>query len=140
MNAKDYLMQYKISRMRVARYEERIEQLENVLKGIEMDGQPKGSTTGDPTKNTAIALALLREQYQMALDEAERIGAEIHASIEKMADEKLKTLLIERYILFRSWEQVTERMSQFRHKEYEPKSVMGYLHKKALKEFDKVRR
>lgn len=141
MNTKKYLMQYKELRMKVARYEERIQMVQNVLKGLEMDGMPHGTTTGNPTESTAINLYLLQQECGMAIADAERVCAEITADIERMKDEKLRTLLYDRYILFHSWSQIIEKMNQFRPwKEYEPKSVMGYLHKKALREFEKVRR
>lgn len=141
MNTKEYLLQYKTLMMKAERYKERIQMVENVLKGLEMDGMPHGTTTGNPTESTAINLALLREQYGMIIVEAETVCAEITANIERMRDEKLRTLLYDRYILFHSWSQITEKMNTYRPwKEYEPKSVMGYLHRKALREFERVRR
>lgn len=141
MNTKEYLMQYKTLRMKVARYQERIQMVGNTLKGLEMDGMPHGTTTGNPTESTAINLYLLQQQYGMAIADAEKVCGEITADIERMKDEKLRTLLYDRYILFHSWSQITEKMNQFRPwKEYEPKSVMGYLHKKALRELERVRK
>lgn len=141
MTTKEYLIQYKTLMMKAERYKERIQMVQSVLKGLEMDGMPKGTMTGNPTESTAINLYLLQQQYGMIIVEAEAVCAEITADIERMRDEKLRTLLYDRYILFHSWSQITEKMNQFRPwKEYEPKSVMGYLHKKALREFERVRK
>ena len=138
MTTKEYLMQYKDLQMKIARYKERIEMVRNTLKSLEMDGMPHGTTTGNPTEAAAINLVLLQKEYGKVIKDSERICAEITANIERMPTEKLRILIEMRYIQFRSWNQITEKMSEYRHKEYEPKSVMGYLHKKALREFERV--
>lgn len=141
MTTKEYLMQYRILKMQIARYKDRIEMAEDVLKSLELDGMPRGTATGNPTETTAINLALLRDEYWQTISESERVCAEITANIERMRDEKLRTLLYDRYVLLHSWNQITEKMNTYRPwKEYEPKSVMGYLHKKALREFERTRR
>lgn len=139
MNAKEYLLQYKTALARAERYKERITKAENVLKGVNLDGMPRGTATGDPTKNAALSLAILRQQYGMALIDAEQIAGEILANIEKVKDEKSRTLLYSRYIRLLPWDKVAERLDAFRPgKEYEIKSVIGYMHPKALRELEEV--
>lgn len=125
--------------MKARHYRERIIQAENVLKSLEMDGQPKGTKTGDPTKNAAINTLILKETYAMIITDAENICADITANIERMTDAKLRLLLYERYILFKPWSQVAKTLDHYRPgKEYELKSVMGYMHRKALRELQEV--
>lgn len=125
--------------MKARHYRERIIQAENVLKPLEMDGQPKGTKTGDPTKNAAINTLILKETYAMIITDAENICADITANIERMTDAKLRLLLYERYILFKPWSQVAKTLDHYRPgKEYELKSVMGYMHRKALRELQEV--
>lgn len=139
MNAKHYLNQYRELMIKAEHYRERIIRAENVLKALEMDGQPKGTKPGDPTKNAALNTLMLKETYALIVMEAERMCADITASIERMPDAKSRMLLYERYILFKSWSQVARRLDQYRPgKEYELKSVMGYMHRKALKELQEV--
>lgn len=139
MNAKHYLNQYRELMIKAEHYRERIIQAENVLKALEMDGQPKGTKPGDPTKNAALNTLMLKETYAMIVTDAERMCAGITAAIERMPDSKSRMLLYERYILFKPWSQVARRLDQYRPgKEYELKSVMGYMHRKALKELQEV--
>lgn len=139
MNAKAYLRQYADLVRKIERYKERIEGIENVLKGINLDGLPHGSSIGDPTKNAALNLALLEEQLQLAILEAEQTRQEIADNIEQMPTQKYKELLFDRYLLLMRWEDVTDEMNFFRRgKEYEMKHVMGYMHGKALKELREV--
>ena len=139
MNARHYLNQYRELMMRAEHYRERIIRAENVLKALEMDGQPKGTKTGDPTRNAALNTLILKEAYALIVMDAEKICADITASIEKMSDAKSRMLLYERYILFKPWTQVAKRLDHYRPgKEYELKSVMGYMHRKALRELQEV--
>lgn len=139
MNAKHYLNQYRELMIKAEHYRERIIRAENVLKALEMDGQPKGTKTGDPTRNAALNTLMLKETYALIVMEAERMCAGITAAIERMPDAKSRMLLYERYILFKPWTQVARRLDQYRPgKEYELKSVMGYMHRKALKELQEV--
>lgn len=139
MNVKSYLNQYRDLMMKARHYRERITEAENVLKSLEMDGQPKGTRPGDPTKNAALNTLILKETYALIILDAERICADITANIERMSSDKSRLLLYERYILFKPWSQVAKTLDAYRPgKEYELKSVMGYMHKKALKELQEV--
>ena len=138
MNAKTYLRQYKELEARVRRYRERIEQIET-LKGIDLDGMPRGTSLGDPTKNAALNLALLKESLGYAIIEAEETRQRIASLIEKMKDPKHKELLYSRYLLLLPWTEVVERLNIFRPgREYELKHIIGYMHMQALKEFEEI--
>lgn len=136
MNAKEYLERYKVALQRQRQYEERVEMVTTFLKGIDMDGQPHGTNIGKPTEEIAINLALLKEQLVYAKAEAEQIRQEIASQIDEMEDVKSKELLYCRYVLLLPWSRVCRRLDVLRPgKEYELKSVIGYMHRKALREF-----
>lgn len=139
MSAKEYLERYKVALQRQRQYEERVEMVTTFLKGIDMDGQPHGTNIGKPTEEIAINLALLKEQLTYAKAEAEQIRQEIASQIDQMEDVKSKELLYCRYVLLLPWSRVCKRLDVLRPgKEYELKSVIGYMHRKALKEFEEV--
>lgn len=139
MTAKEYLNQYRDMIGRIERLKDRIKKAENIIDAIKMDGMPKGSGIGDPTKNKAIKLALLKDQYIREMVEAEEVCQRITRDIERVPDEKARTLLYSRYIEFKSWEQVADDLKKYRNgREYEVKSVTGYAHKRALDLFEKV--
>ena len=139
MSAKEYLERYKIALQRQKQYEERVEMVTTFLKGIDMDGQPHGTNIGKPTEEIAINLALLKEQLTYAKAEAEMIRQEIASQIDQMEDVKSKELLYCRYVLLLPWSRVCRRLDVLRPgKEYELKSVIGYMHRKALREFEEV--
>lgn len=139
MNAKAYLERYKTALQRARQYEERVEMITTFLKGIEMDGQPHGTNIGKPTETIAINLALLREELTLARAEAERIRQEIADKIDRMDNVKYKELLYCRYVLLMPWSNVAHRLDALRPgKEYELKSVIGYMHRQALREFERI--
>ena len=138
MNAKEYLDRYKIELQRQRQYEERVEMVTTFLKGIDMDGQPHGTNIGKPTEEIAINLAVLREELTYAKAEAEAIRQEIADRIDQMDNVKYKELLYSRYVLLLPWSRVAHRLDVLRPgKEYELKSVIGYMHKKALRDFER---
>ena len=139
MRAKEHLERYKVALQRVRQYEERVDMIATVLKGIDMDGQPHGTNIGKPTENIAINLALLKEQLTYAKAEAEEIRQAIAGEIDRMENVKYKELLYSRYVLLLPWSQVAKRLDDLRPgKEYELKSVIGYMHRRALKDFEEV--
>lgn len=139
MRAKEYLERYKVALQRVRQYEERVDMITIFLKGIEMDGQPKGTNIGRPTEEIAINLALLKEELTYAKAEAEQIRQEIADRIDMMPNIKSKELLYSRYVLLLPWTKVARRLDILRPgKEYELKSVIGYMHRKALREFEEI--
>lgn len=139
MNARSYLERYKIALQRVRQYEERVDMITTFLKGIDMDGQPHGTNIGKPTENIAINLALLREQLTLAKAEAEQTRQETASRIDLMDNVKYKELLYSRYVLLLPWSRVAQRLDVLRPgKEYELKSVIGYMHRQALREFEKI--
>lgn len=137
---KDYLRQYQKLCGQVARYGERIEQIEGSLqKSINLDGLPHGTGTSDPTQQTAIRLAEIRTKLKEALLEAELMKQTIANEIEEVDNPRYRELLYSRYILCLTWEKVADRVSIGRKKEYEVTHVKGWMHSEALKAFEKAR-
>ena len=139
MNAKKYLQQYRDKRNVCKRYRERIAQIENVLRSVNLDGLPRGTNTGDPTMQAALSLTVLKEELKAAEIEAEQTAQKIADQIEALPDDKCRELLFDRYILLMRWEDVARSLDRFRpYQEYELKHVVGYLHRKALQQFEEV--
>ena len=140
MTTKEYLKQYRTFCGKIERYNERIEQIEASLqKSLELDGMPRGSSTGNPTQDTAIKLATIRSQLQASIIEAEFLRQTIAEEIEEMETATYKELLYSRYILLLTWEDVTDRVSAGRKDRYDSKHIMTYMHGQALREFERRR-
>ena len=140
MNTKEYLRQYRTLCGQVERYKERIEQIEASLhKSLELDGMPHGTSTSNPTQDTAIRLAMIRSKLQTALIEAELTRQTIAEEIEKVEVSTYRELLYSRYILLLNWEEVTDRVSIGRRERYDSKHIRGYMHGQALREFERIK-
>ena len=138
-STKTYLLKYKRLKLRAERYRERIAQIENTLKGVNLDGMPHGTNLSDPTKTAALNLALLKEELNFAMVEAEATCQQIAAQIEKMPTPQFCELLYSRYILFLSWNETAARLRYKRPgSDYDIKYVMGDMHRRALNEFSEV--
>lgn len=139
MNVKYYLQKYRKAKERAERYRERIARIENTLKGVNLDGMPHGTSLSDPTQTAALNLALLKEQLQFAVIEAERTCQEIAGQIEKVKNPQFCELLYCRYILLLSWNDTAERLRQKRlGSDYDVKYVCGEMHRRALIAFYEV--
>lgn len=139
MNVKKYLQEYRAQTNKVRRYRERIAQIENVLQSVSFDGLPHGRNTGDPTMRAALNLATLKDELKAAEITAAETAQRIADEIERVPDEKSRELLFCRYILLMRWDEVATALDRFRpYRHYETKHVTGYLHQKALKDFEEV--
>ena len=139
MNTKYYLLRYRKYKEKAERYRERIAQLENTLKGVNLDGMPHGTNLSDPTKTAALNLTLLKEQLKYAVIEAEAVCQEIAAQIEKVNNPQFNELLYCRYILLLSWNDTAERLREHRKgADYDIKYVCGDMHRRALIAFNEV--
>ena len=138
MNIKYYLLRYKKNKEKAERYRERIAQIENTLKGVNLDGMPHGTNLSDPTQTAALNLTLLKEQLNLAILEAEAVCQQIASEIEKMPTPQFCELLFARYVLLLSWNDTAERLRTRRNCDYDIKYVMGDMHRRALIEFSEV--
>lgn len=139
MNVKHYLQKYKRAKEREERYRERIAQIDDTLKGVNLDGMPRSTNLSDPTQIAALNLTLLKEQLQFAILDAERTRQQIAAEIERVENPQFCELLYSRYILLKPWDVVAERLRERREgSDYDIKYVMGDMHKRALRAFYEV--
>ena len=138
-STKTYLLKYKRLKQKAERYRERIAQIEETLKGVNLDGLPHGSVLSDPTKTAAINLMILKEELGHATVEAEKVCQRIAAEIELMPTPQFCELLYCRYILLLPWEETAARLRNKRPgSDYNTKYVCGDMHRRALEEFREV--
>lgn len=138
MNVKSYLLRYKKYQDRVNRYKERIAQIEDTMKGVNLDGMPRGGSLSDPTQIAALNLTLLKEQLGFSIIEAENLCQKIVEEINMMENRQYSELLYSRYILLLPWNDVADRLRARKNKEYDIKYVMGEMHGRALQAFAEV--
>ncbi len=127
---KKYLNGYCYSKKRECRLEQQIADLreQKMNPSIQIDGMPKGNGCSDLSGYAARLDALIRQleqEREMAVKEYE----EIHTQIHKMQDETEREVLIRRYLLGETWEQIAVEMS------YNYRWVLR-IHGKALKNFE----
>ena len=134
LSTKEYLQQvYRISQ-KVRRLRHRREDLRNDLYSL---GSPAGSMdadkvqtsmSGDSMLRLIAKVDLLERDIVRELEVLENRKSVIVAQIEELSDDRYKTLLFERYVLLRSWDQIADDMG------YQLKWVYD-LHGQALLEF-----
>lgn len=135
---KKYLKEYETLTGKIERCRERIEQIEASLqRSVELDGMPRGTRTGNPTQDTAIKLASIKARLILITMDAELTKQTIADEIERMETPTYKELLYSRYIKLMTWEEVTDRVSIGRKERYDSKHVSGYMHDRALREFER---
>lgn len=126
---KKYLNGYHCSKRREARLVQQIEDLrsQKMNPSLQIDGLPKGNKHSDLSGYAARLDALIRQleqEREMAVKQYE----EIHTQIHKMQDETERDVLIRRYLLGETWEQIAAEMN------YNYRSVLK-IHGRALKNF-----
>lgn len=139
MNTISYLQKYRKAEERVEHYKERIAQIDETLKGVNLDGMPRSGRLSDPTEVTALNLVLLREQLQYAIVDAERLRQKIADEIERVENPQFCELLYLRYIKLLPWKEVSQRLREKRPgSDYDVKYVNSEMHKRALAAFSEV--
>lgn len=116
LSTKEYLQQvYRISQ-KVRRLRHRREDLRNDLYSL---GSPAGSMdadkvqtsmSGDSMLRLIAKVDLLERDIVRELEVLENRKSVIVAQIEELSDDRYKTLLFERYVLLRSWDQIADDM------------------------------
>ena len=127
---KRYLNGYRDCTRRERQLQEQIEELrrQKMYPGLQMDGMPHGNTHSDLSGYVARLDALISQlEHEQAL--AVRQYKEIHDRIHKMQDGAEKEVLIRRYLMGRTWEQIAVEM------DYNYRWVLR-LHGRALKNFE----
>ncbi len=140
MTAKEYLNQYRVARLRIHRYRERIDQISASLEGSggRSDGMPRSGAISKPTETNAVRLADMRERLERLLIDSEVVRQTIADEIERVGNPVYQELLYSRYVKCLDWSGVTLRVSSLRDRPYDESYVRGRLHSSALQEFSKI--
>ena len=120
---KEYLKGYIYSIRKAQRLKEQIGELrsQQMFPSVNHDGMPQGNAHSD----LSGYVARLEQEQAMAV----RQYKEIHDRIHKMQDGAEKEVLIRRYLMGRTWEQIAVEM------DYNYRSVLK-IHGRALRSFE----
>ena len=134
MTVKEWLSRgYKIDREINALLSEREEAFALACKvsAPPSDNEKVAATTGNGSEARFIKYADYSKLIDRRIDELYRIKSEIMTVITLIDNNTYRTLLIMRYVQFKTWEQIAESMG------YSDKWVRTYLHKMALEMCEK---
>lgn len=109
-----------------ARARARAERITTVLTGT-----PRGGGSGSPMENAAVELADLETDLLRDAAELRERRREAAALLAMMTDERLRTILDERYICRMSWQRVARDV-------YCSYDHVFKLHRRALEEFGRI--
>ena len=134
MKAKEYLLQYKRMKMKLASLEADIEATREEREQINADlnGLPRGSAISDRTGNLATALADMEMELVNTREETLAICRDVINTINQIEDQTLARLLHLRYIELKTWNQIADEMY------FSSRWVYGALHSAALKEVEQI--
>lgn len=134
MNAKDYLLQYKLMQAKIQNAEDDLKALreERAAISINLDGMPHGSHISDRTAELASRLVDAECEVMAMRSAAWSVRIQIINTIGRLSDPIHVRLLHLRYIEGHTWEQISEEMH------YSYQWVAGPLHGHALQEIDKL--
>lgn len=127
---KEHLKGYIYSMRKAQRLKEQIEELrsQQMFPSANHDGMPQGNAHSDLSDYVARLDALISQlEHEQAL--AVRQYKEIHDRIHQMQDGAEKEVLIRRYLMGRTWEQIAVEMN------YNYRSVLK-IHGRALRSFE----
>ena len=141
MTVKEYLNQYRVARLRIARCRERLEQIAASLDGTggNADGMPRAGTIPKPTEANAVRLADTRARLERMIIDAELIRQQIADEIEHVEGVPFQELLYARDVQCLDWRGVTIRVSARRGRPYDEVYVRGRMHSDALRAFQNMR-
>lgn len=139
MNTKEYLQQIRKADGKIKRMERSRQQLRANLYSI---GSVTGEMSPDKVQSSSTEDAMLKliakvdeleREMIWTIDRQKRLIRKISMEIEQVPDERYKTILQCRYIMFWKWERIAVDMDlDIRH--------VYRLHGAALLEFEKIRR
>lgn len=93
------------------------ERAQGLSRSVEGNDAPGHSTPGNGTENALMKLAEMEERVQRQMKDAVYASSEIQLVISTLHDEDLETVLIHRYLLFETIEQVANSIG------YDPRTV-----------------
>lgn len=90
------------------------------------------TSKNNTTENKFVSYAEYSDMADKRIDELYEIKKEILAAVKELEDSTLRTLLVARYINFKTWEQIAADMH------YSYKHIVHILHPKALSKLENV--
>ena len=132
MTAKEYLSRYHLINIRINQKIDQQRQLRELATNISpSSGGGHSSGVSDKVGMAVAKIATLEQEISAEIDELIRVKAEIGRTISAVADERLRLILIARYINCMRWEQiaVTQNIDL---------RWLYRLHGRALREIEKI--
>ena len=132
MTAKEYLSRYHLINIRINQKIDQQRQLRELATNISpSSGGGHSSGVSDKVGMAVAKIATLEQEISAEIDELIRVKAEIGRTISAVADERLRLILIARYINCMRWEQiaVTQNIDL---------RWLYRLHGQALREIEKI--
>lgn len=129
MTAKEYLLQYRDAVRRATAAQDHLDELRAMAERITPNYGSSGGGGHQTGDRLGAAVARLVDAESRVSDELELLEAterDVISTIGKIMDGTLHTLLYERYINGKTWEQIAVVMN------YSYQHIVHYLHPKAL--------
>lgn len=129
MTAKEYLLQYRDAVRRATAAQDHLDELRAMAERITPNYGSSGGGGHQTGDRLGAAVARLVDAESRVSDELELLEAtkrDVISTIGKITDGTLHTLLYERYINGKTWEQIAVVMN------YSYQHIVHYLHPKAL--------
>lgn len=129
MTAKEYLLQYRDAVRRATAAQDHLDELRAMAERITPNYGSSGGGGHQTGDRLGAAVARLVDAESRVSDELELLEAterDVISTIGKITDGTLHTLLYERYVNGKTWEQIAVVMN------YSYQHIVHYLHPKAL--------
>lgn len=105
---------------------------ERALGGAVGNGEKVQSSRGNVEEDLRISYMVFTEKINKRIKELNKINDEIYSAIGKVENSCLRTLLIERYINYKTWEQIGTALG------YSYVHTVNRLHPKALNDMSEI--
>lgn len=132
MTAEEYMKQYRKCRLQIKRYQDEIQELEDLAGHITSNwSSDKVQSSHPPDKLGAIVARIsdLKEEQLLKIGEASEVISDILDVIDQVSDPTYQTVLSKRYVACLTWEVIGERM------DYDPRWAWE-LNNRALREVE----
>lgn len=111
MTAKEYLSQYRLINIRINQKIDQQRQLRELATNISPSvGEGHSGGVADKVGSAVAKIATLEQEINAEIDELIRVKAEIEHTISAVADERLRLILIARYINCKTFEYIACEM------------------------------
>ena len=104
---------------------------ESVTSALSADGRVQTKRHKDRIGGIIAKLIDLERRIEADVDQYLVIKADIRARINRVEDPRLKVILLRRYVIFDKWYEIADGLGI-------DERYLYKLHKKAVKEFDKI--